>query len=252
MFAIVFEDPPGPGYILIRPLSHGSEGEVYLVYSMDSGEEYVLKDTRSRQLQSIEVRLALNDIFPPNSNIVLSVMPCVSRPMCLLYQYCNGGTLGMFLKEKVGLYSDGKHSEAFMWYIIKEICKILAFTLNGIKDGQDEPPEWDAILNNDLSSMSQFLVHWAEGSDSEFLKIMIGDWGFSIVHKNPVASVRNVLATNEFEKLDTMLLVLKSHFYREDLRKDDFKSEDSPFSCYQKVYQKAHQMAENKCGFHMA
>lgn len=249
MSAIVFEDPPGLGYILIKPLLHGSEGEVYLVRSLLDGSQFVLKDARrlggqfpGLPMMSTSERLSFNNRFPYNSNMVPTATPCASRPLCLLYQYCNGGSLREFLKDKLGLWSNAKRTEAFMWHIIKEICKILAFTINGIRDGEDEPLKWDTLANNDLSSSGQIFVHWVEGSTSEFPAIMIGDWGFGTIHEDASFFIMNIVAREEFEKLEAMLRSLKSAFYREEFRQDNFNPEGSPFATFQRVYEKAIQM----------
>lgn len=41
--AIVFPEGNGPGYLLVKPLKHGAQAQVYLVMSLKDGKYYVRK-----------------------------------------------------------------------------------------------------------------------------------------------------------------------------------------------------------------
>lgn len=95
-YVILFEE--GPDYILSEPLSHGAQGQVYLVISIKDGKSYIRK------------KLNAGDAFHEPlfyNHIPTSMVPgLVSRTQfpqskgdATIFHYCNGGDLLQFKKK---------------------------------------------------------------------------------------------------------------------------------------------------------
>jgi serine/threonine protein kinase len=179
-YVILFEE--GLSYILSKPLSHGAQGQAYLVTSIEDSKSYIQKklnagDTIHEPLfyncipTSMVPRLVSRTRFPQ------------SKGDAAIFHHCNGGDLQQF--KKIFTDDGGELREVMYWVIIKKICELLAYIKHGWRYEPSaatvkETP--NPIIHHDVHAGNIFL-HWGD-EDMLLPSVRLGDWELSSVLKD--------------------------------------------------------------------
>ena len=238
-YVILFEE--GPGYVLSRSLSEGSQGQIHLVISLEDRKSYVRKKLNIgeyfRELPSCRL--------PPTSMVpkIISIAP-FRKPKgdAAIFQYCNGGDLLCFKKKftDVGV----KMPEVMFWVVIKKICEILAYVQHGWRCDADvvETEEyWHPIIHNDLHEGNIFL-HWEHENDL-LPTVLLGDWGCSTVVEGPADKNGRVVVDTKTLDYDLAHFIHKIRKLSDECS-PDVKREHGPIWQLQQLRREAKQLAK--------
>jgi len=176
-YTILFEGAASQdGDVLIKPLNHGSQGEVYLVSSMTSNL-YVHKIFKKGQKhhEANAYKYLPTNIAP---ELVGNRQDYTSDT--LTFEYCNGGDLCMWMLNFTN--ENKKLSEIFTWYFLSEMLKKLTVLHHSAE-----------ITHCDFHT-GNILLHWPD-EQAQLPKILIGDWGMASCHKDP--QVKKKRPTND-------------------------------------------------------
>lgn len=177
----------GNGYVLVKPLSHGTQGEVYLVRSLTDGKLYVRK--HSRYGAPDPDRTPFKHLLP--SFAAPAVVETIRQGRAgdvLYYTFCNGGDLSQLIAR---WRRNNIHiPEALYWSYISQMIRIFAFihagwTSTGIQQ------DWEHIEHGDAFPQNVFL-DWSD-DDELFPSFVLGDWDLDgFLKDRAVRSGRNL------------------------------------------------------------
>ncbi len=245
-YVILFEE--GPGYVLGRSLSEGSQGQVHLVISVKDGRSYVRKKLNIGE----RFRELLNWRLPPTSMVPeLISMTRFPKPKgdAAIFKHCNGGDLLCFMN----FFTDAGDTlpEVMFWVFIKKICEILAYAQHGWRCDAGvltTEENWHPVTHNDLHEGNIFL-HWEHENDL-LPSVLLGDWGCSSVVEGPADENGRVVV--EPKTLDYDL----AHFIHK-LRKlsdecsPDVKCKQGPIWQLQQLRREAKRLARGNSGINV-
>ena len=236
LYALLFQDAPGPGYVLVRQLTGGNNGFVFLVRSLLDGELYVRKQLTTSANETVAEVSVLQHI-----PITCSIPRLISSHRCrryndenwptadihsLYFQFCNGGNLAMFLEN---FWQESRPiPELFIWHFIARMVEILAALQLGWTKGTAFPIDQSiqprpAVYHADLHSGNIFL-NWSS-SNGILPEIFLGDFGnASVLPSDSVETAGNLL--DDVATFGNRLIDLVDTYNAEAFNFDDENDED--------------------------
>ncbi|TVY62775.1 hypothetical protein LSUE1_G009203 [Lachnellula suecica] len=218
--AIVFYDEDdileSDGYLLVRVINHGTQGQTSIVRSLNDGKIYIRKKLIKRAEHPKTQELM---IFCDRISVTMA-------PRVL--QHFNGQTF-----ECCG---DGVAiPEALFWHLEKELLRILAFIHSGWQEGLGTVPDWQPITHADIHA-GQIFLQWPEGEDDPFPQFRLGDWGLANLvrnHNTTLPGMWRRLQGLELRFFLAALLELSFH------KSQDVTQEDCPIWLFQRLWEEA-------------
>ena len=192
LYALIFHDAPGPGYVLMSQLTGGNNGFVFLVRSLLDGELYVRKQLTTSANKTVAEVTVLHHI-----PITCSMPRLISSHRCrryndenmptadihsLFFQFCNGGNLAMFLEN---FWQESRPiPEVFIWHFVAKMVEILAGLQLGWTKRTAFPIDQSlqpraAVYHADLHGGNIFL-NWPS-SHGILPEIFLGDFGNALI-----------------------------------------------------------------------
>lgn len=116
--AILFGSNEGSGSVLIRPINYGTQGETYIVRSLDDGEVYIRKKYIKLADQRKSEELSFCNLLPPSMapQVVQHFRDSSPNPI-FVYRFCNGGDLTAFFNKCCE--NEKAIPEALFWHLEK-------------------------------------------------------------------------------------------------------------------------------------
>lgn len=213
--------PEGSGYILIKTLSHGLQGEIYLVRSLTDGKVYVRKHSSFDSFDLI--RTPFKHLLP--AFVTPTLVEAISQGRdgdVHYYSFCNGGDLGQFIAQC--RRNDINISKAWYRSYISQMISILAFIHSGWTPFRIQQ-DWESIEHGDNWPQNVFL-HWPN-VDEIFPHSLLGNWDLGSLSKDrtvrnerafSAARVRYVLSVHQMRDLSRMESTLEEMNYERPKR----------------------------------
>lgn len=236
-YVILFEE--GPGYILSRSLSEGSQAQVHLVISLKDGKSYVRK------------KLNIGESFRelPKHHLPVSMVPELisitgfpkPKGNTAIFRYCNGGDLLCFQRKFTNVGAN--MPEVMFWVVIKKICEILAYVQHGWRCDASVvtmEKEWHPFMHNDLHEGNIFL-HW-EDENNLLPSVLLGDWGCSSVVEGPADENGRVVVDPKTLDYDLAHFIHKLRKLSDECS-PDVKRKEGPLFQLQQLRREAKQLA---------
>lgn len=125
-YAVFFSE--GPGYVFVKSIQGGNNGQTLIVRSIADGELYIRKKLREHEPESSEV--AFYDLLP--DYVAPKLVGCTKYEHgdALIYSYCNSGNFADFI-NKYAEVEKRFAPRAIFWEFIRQLLNILAYTHSG-------------------------------------------------------------------------------------------------------------------------
>ena len=144
------------GYQVIKVLSQGSFGYLYLISNIEASKKYLAKEIQKKYYSKYinnEISF-LKDVNHPNIIKLIDVKETLKH-IYIITEYCNGGNL----KEYLNIYK--KLSEEIVQYIMKQVIEAMKYLHN------------KKIMHRDLN-LSNILINYDDENDRENRNVMKG------------------------------------------------------------------------------
>lgn len=177
--------PEGDGYLLVKRLSSGTQGEVQLVRSVKDDSLCARKRYRPSEEETalyidgmpLEVRISTYTKALPKYRFFNDLITWAdysetygNGSCALVFKYINGGPINNFI--------DGiEVPEAFIWHCINEVGQAIAYLHLGYEKGKPLPENWNPIIHRDLDSCN-ILLDYPE-DENEYPQPVLVDFGYA-------------------------------------------------------------------------
>jgi serine/threonine protein kinase len=189
--ALFFDEGSRGGYLFVKYLKQGNQGEAMIVRSIQDGTLHVRKRMTKLISQNILVQddqgnevpqevdavsrlepRATMDFYP---RVIEYTMSADASDCSIIYDYCNGGDLG----DVMASFDDiGRPvPEAVVWYILSSVSKALAHIHFGWRPDELPPAYPQSILHRDVNASNVFL-HYPD-NDAQLPNVLLGDFGMA-------------------------------------------------------------------------
>jgi serine/threonine protein kinase len=241
-YAILFKE--GPGYILSKPLRHGSQAQAYVVLSLQDGKHYVRKKLKEFEgFQELHIYHRIPTTMAPA--LLLRTKYPDPQGDSLIYDFCNGGDL-IYLKANLRRKEKG-FPELMLWVVIKTMCEILAFTHHGWRcrlGAVKVEAYWNPIIHNDIHAGNIFL-HWPDES-APLPSVLLGDFGSAQLVEGPAQEDAKVRVDPDTLDRD-LSLFLNALLSLTDNGPDEIAQQSSPIWHVQKLRDEGMALAQGGC-----
>lgn len=236
---ILFDDADdfaeSEGYILIRVINHGTQGQTSIVRSVSNGEFYIRKQLikRADQPKTEELNFCHRIPYHMAPQVIESFNSQYVAPT-IIYAFCNGGDSGEFL-QKYQFKCCGAGvaiPEALFWHLEKELLRTLAFIHSGWQEGLTPPSDW--LMHASIHEGNIFL-NWAPGNDPS-PQFLLGDWGLARHPRNyntTLPGMRRRCQGRELRHFLNTLFALNVHISQ------DVAQQDCPIWLFQELWKEA-------------
>jgi serine/threonine protein kinase len=198
--AILFKE--SPGYILSRPMLHGSQGQVYLVLSLKDGKPYIRKKLEDHEPFR---ELPFYHLLPTSMVPELILKNPYPKPKgdAVIFSFCNGGDLRAFMNQfrRPGV----QFPEVMLRLVIKKIFEILAFIHHGWRCERGIvtiEEDWHPVIHGDMH-WGNISLHWPD-EDSLLPSVLLGDWGSAMAVEGPADRNRTVRSDTKVLRADVL------------------------------------------------
>jgi serine/threonine protein kinase len=198
-YAIHFNEGTKGGYLLVKSLKGGMQGEATLVRSVQDGKLYVRKRMSvggpSGLIDGVPREIYAADWLNMDSSLP-SYWPRLIEyshlkeegrwEWSLIFQHCNGGDLEDLREEYSKLGQPVP--EPLIWHIVAQVSKNLAYLHHGLQRDGSFVPNWQPFLHGDVGPPNIFL-HYPPPSLSsksdispsfDLPEVLLGDFGRAV------------------------------------------------------------------------
>ncbi|KAF1977507.1 hypothetical protein BU23DRAFT_659958 [Bimuria novae-zelandiae CBS 107.79] len=221
---------PTPRFVLIKELTGDGgrcNGDIHVTIDCQTNSLVIRKTLHKRDpltgRASVDKVQELKRVSGhPNIVRFIDFVPGSNNAGDELYlEYCRaprGNGLGEIntLRQLCQLYEEkgANTPELFAWHLVESLLKAISWMQFGIRDVavNQADPNWDAVFQGAIWSPNLFLMSDQEQSQSEYPRIVLGDFGcaeFASDLKEMSEMERRVQASYPIADLKEMLLLMR-------------------------------------------
>lgn len=166
--ALLFPGGDPPGYLLVKTIHEGTQGQVLIVRSIADGNLYIRKKFIISIITSTSEETTFYHYLP--TSMAPTLVPHTEyekRGDAIVKSFCNGGSLATFItacKKK-----DKVIAEALFGDLVRQICELLALTNSCWTPEDGMLDEWRPIIHTDIHE-GNILSHWPSDT-SDYISI---------------------------------------------------------------------------------